>query len=118
MSHIQLNNLNFHLAGIKKLDDLKLTSLYISLKDYDNDSLLRALTASQSRCVRKAASDDNVDLGAVVLTEGRTYSSETIVTFWLTKRIDIKVAKELEDAVTLLSPVISMKFVNESNPGT
>jgi len=102
---------------MKKLEDLKLASLYIILKDHDNDSLQKALAMSQSRCVKKAASADNVDLGAIVLSEGRTYSTKTIATFWLTNRIDVKVAKELRDAINLLSPVISIKFVDESDPG-
>lgn len=97
---------------------MKLASLYIILKDHDNDSLARALAMSQSRCIRKASAADNVELDAVILTEGRTYSSKSIVTFWLTKLIDIKVAKELRDAVQLLSPVISVKFVDETSPGT
>jgi len=47
---------------MKKLEDLKLSALYIIRKDHDNESLKKALVNSQSSCVKKAASPDNVPL--------------------------------------------------------
>lgn len=107
----------FVFLDVKKLEDIRLSSLFIALKDYNNETLVRMLAMSQSRCIKEAARNENVDLQTVVLKEGRNYSSELLTSFWLTRRLDSSVGRELRAAIKILSPLISIKLVDNTDPG-
>jgi len=53
-----------------KASDLSLASLFIVLKDHNNESLVRLITRSQADCLKKEAEKESVELEAVVLKEG------------------------------------------------
>ena len=95
-----------------------MSSLYIVLKDHNNDSLTRLYATSQSKSIRQAAEKEAIDLNAVVLKEGEKYSSKFISSLWLTDRIDSKVASELRQAIPCIKMHISMKLVDEHDGGT
>jgi len=99
-------------------EDVRLSSLYIVLKDHNNDSLTRLYASSQSNCIHDTAEQEWITLNAVVLKDGRNYSSEFISTMWLTERIDSKVASELRQAIPCIKMHISMKLVDQHDGGT
>jgi len=45
------------------------------------------------------AEKEGIDLAAVSLTEGETYSSSMLPTLWLTKYMDPKIATELRNSL-------------------
>ena len=96
---------------------MRASSLNIVLKDYNNDSLARAQCISQSRCVKLQAQKEGIDLEAVTLKTGPSCNPQNIACLCLTKRIDITVAKELREAVKMVSPYISMNLVDKTDPG-
>jgi len=107
----------FYFADAKGLDDLRVSSLNIVLKDYNNESLARAQTVSQSRSIKLKAQMEGIELEAVTLMTDPTCNPDNISTLCLTKRIDGIVAKELREAVKMLAPLISMNLVDKSDPG-
>lgn len=92
-----------------------MSSLYIVLKDNNNKSLVELQTRSQSLTIRKEALKENIHLDAVVLKEGETYSSEFLTVFWMTKMMDLTVAKELKRGLATIKPQISIKLVDQTS---
>jgi len=95
---------------------MRTSSLNIVLKDYNNNSLTRAQAVSQSRCVK--AHKEGIELEAVSLFTGPNFNPENNATLILTKRIDDVAAKELREAVTIMTPLITMNLVDKTDPGT
>lgn len=104
--------LNCCFLDMKSLEDMRLSSLYIVLKDFNNRSLMQTLATSQARCIRKSAQQQNVTLETVVLPK----DSDVLTCLWLTSRLDSNVAKELKQGVTVLKSLISIKLVDKSDP--
>jgi len=54
----------------------------------------------------------------VALFTGPNFNPENNATLILTKRIYDVVAKELREAVTIMTPLITMNLVDKTDPGT
>ena len=100
--------------GARNADDVYTASLFITLKDHDNESLRQYVAKSQMRSVRAEAQKENIDLDSVVLKEGTYYSSTTLTTFYVSKNMDGKCATEMRGAMKSLKPFISIKFIDEN----
>ena len=92
-------------------------SLYITLKDHDNDSVLMAFVKSQVRVIRNESHKEGIDLKAVSLKEGNTYSTHTLTTLWLTERMDSTIANELTESLIKVRQWVSVKLVDDSSRG-
>ena len=84
---------------MRKSDEVYTASLFITLKDHDNESLLHHVVKSQMRCVKEQAGKEDIDLDAIVLKEGTYYSSKTLTSLYLAKSMDAKIAMELREAI-------------------
>ena len=100
--------------GVRKSDEVYTASLFITLKDHDNESLLHHVVKSQMQCVKEQAGKEDIDLDAIVLKEGTYYSSKTLTSLYLAKSMDAKIAAELREAIKSLETFISIKFIDEN----
>jgi len=91
-----------------------LASLYIVLKDHNNETLVRLQTSSQTNLIRIEAEKANIHLDAVVLKEGERYSSEFLSVLWMTPRMDYNVAKELKKGLAIIKAKICIKLVDQT----
>ena len=92
-------------------------ALFIALKDHDNDTVLMSFVKSQVRVIKRESSKEGIDLRAVSLTEGTTYSTHTLTTLWLTKKMDSTIASELRESLIKVRQWVSVKLVDDSLAG-
>ena len=87
------------------------------MKDHENETVLVKYIKSQVRAIRAEASKEGIELKSVQLTEGETYSTKCLTTFWMTQFIGANVAEELREALKQLKQWISIKVVDDSLAG-
>ena len=98
------------------VDEIFAQTLNITLKDHDNESLLRLFTKSQMREVENRAAQEGISMEAIVLKEGRSYSSRTLTNLYLGKSLSTKVAEELRKAVSSsLAPFITINVIDDNS---
>ena len=93
---------------------MRVSSLYIVLKDNANESLQDLFSISRTRVLRRKASEEGIETERMSFEESSPLLLTSLV---LLKNMDEKVATELIEAVKSLSPFISLKLVNESGNG-
>ena len=79
--------------------------------------MLLKFVKSQVRVIRTEAEKEGIDMKNVTVGEGEKYSTHTLSTLWLTKRMDPKIATELRDAIKHVRQWISLKLVDDSLAG-
>jgi len=79
--------------------------------------VLRHFVKSQTRVLKAEAEKEGIRLERVSLTEGDSYSSDTLATLWLTKSIDSANAEELRTAMLKVRQWVSIKVVDGSLEG-
>ena len=87
---------------------MRVSSLYIVLKDHANESLQDLFSISRTRVLRRKASEEGIETEKISFEESSPL---------LLKNMDEKVATELIEAVKSLSPFVSLKLVNKSGNG-
>ncbi|XP_066929136.1 uncharacterized protein [Clytia hemisphaerica] len=98
--------------GVRSINDSFVASLYIVLKDHNNETLLHHFAKSQIKFVKAEAEREGINLETVVMGEGVRYSSKHLTSLWLTKSMDSNVAKELKNAVQSCRGLLEMKLVD------
>uniref|UniRef100_A0A7M5WRZ6 Uncharacterized protein n=1 Tax=Clytia hemisphaerica TaxID=252671 RepID=A0A7M5WRZ6_9CNID len=98
--------------GIKSITGGYVSSLYITLKDHNNEALLHHFAKSQMKCVRKAAQEEDITLENVEMTEGERYSSKKLTSLWLLESMATDVASELKKSVKCLDGLMNIKLVD------
>ncbi|XP_066930600.1 uncharacterized protein [Clytia hemisphaerica] len=98
--------------GVRSITESYVSSLYIALKDHNNEALLHHFAKSQVKCLKAAAEEEGIDLVNVDMTEGERYSSKVLTSLWLCKTMGANVASELKKAVDLIKMLMSIKVVD------
>ncbi|XP_066933575.1 uncharacterized protein [Clytia hemisphaerica] len=98
--------------GVRSLTDGYVSSLYITLKNQNNETLVHHYAKSQVRCLRAAAEQEGIPIENVEMTEGDRYSSKILTSLWLCKSMDTNVAKELRNAVECVKGMVAVKLVD------
>ena len=100
----------------RTVDEIFAQTLNITLKDHDNESLLQLFTKSQMREVQNKAAHEDITMDAIVLKEGRNYSSSKLASLFIGKSMSSKLAAELRKAVdSSLSPFININVIDENS---
>ena len=93
------------------------SSLYIALKDHNNEALLHHFAKSQIKCLREAAQEEDIALENVEMTDGERYSSKKLTSLWLLQSMSTAVASELKKAVKCLNGLMNIKLVDLTSSG-
>lgn len=107
----------FFRSGVRSITESYVSSLYIALKDHNNEALLHHFAKSQVKCLKAAAEEEGIDLVNVDMTEGERYSSKVLTSLWLCKTMGANVASELKKAVDLIKMLMSIKVVDLTSKG-
>jgi len=97
----------FYIGG-NCIKESSLQSLYITLKDYNNDSLIVHQTTSESRTLKNAAREEGFKIEHVAL-QG---DSRILTKIVITNRMSEMVAKDLISATEKLQKLLPLVLVN------
>jgi len=90
-----------------------LSSLFIVLKDHNNDGLKTKQAVSQSRILRSAAEEDGFVMNYVQLKEKNLKNA----CMWLNSRMRSSIAKELKLGIKKLGHLIDVNVVDQTCQG-
>ena len=104
-------------TGVRSLTDGFVSSLYITLKDHNNETLLHHFAKSQIKYLKAEAEKEGIDLDNIEMTDGDRYSSKILTSLWLCEKMGTEVAKELKKAVELFKGLLAIKLVDLTSAG-
>lgn len=107
----------FSFIGIKSVTHGFVSSLYISLKDHNNEDLLHFFAQSQTKCLKAEAESKGIELDSVQISEGLRYSSSKLTSLWIKSNMDKGVSRELKKAVDNLKGLMALKLVDLTSEG-
>lgn len=94
-----------------------MSSLFISLKDFNNENLLHFFAKSQIKHLKAEAEKEGIELDTVEVTDGDRYSSKILTSLWLCDTMATDVAIELKKAVQCFTGLLPIKLVDLTSAG-
>ena len=96
------------------MEDCRVSSLYIVLKDHANESLLIMFTKSQLRVLQREASNEGIELEGIQLNEGQP---TFLTTLKISSSMGEKVRAGLVEATRAFGALMNFRLVDERGNG-